>query len=145
MALNLTRLHKEQPALLAVLLVGTMFLVSVAWEFLLEEPVSAYFGWPFDEATEITERWHFIFAATLFAALSLIVPIAFLRRALNSLAFYRDKLEHAVAERTTELAFSNDLIRNEIESSPDAILVVDASGRMASFNQRFLDMWHIPP
>ncbi len=48
-------------------------------------------------------------------------------------------------EAEEQLGFANTVLTREIESSPDAILVVDANGRMSSFNQRFIDLWSIPP
>ena len=47
-------------------------------------------------------------------------------------------------EAEEQLSFANTILTREIESSPDAILVVDANGRMSSFNQRFVEMWAIP-
>ncbi len=64
---------------------------------------------------------------------------------LKLLSFHQTELVERVAERGAELGRANTLLENEIESSPDAILVVDAKGRMASFNQRFLNLWSIPP
>ena len=43
-----------------------------------------------------------------------------------------------------KLQFVNTLLRTQMETSPDAILVVDASSRIISFNRRFSDMWGIP-
>ena len=43
-----------------------------------------------------------------------------------------------------ELKFANILLNTEMEASPDGILVVDASRRIISFNQRFADIWKIP-
>jgi len=48
-------------------------------------------------------------------------------------------------EAEEQLNVANTVLTREIESSPDAILVVDANGRMSSFNQRFIDMWSISP
>ena len=43
------------------------------------------------------------------------------------------------------LEFSNVILATQQETSLDGILVVDKAGRMISFNQRFLEMWNIPP
>ena len=50
-------------------------------------------------------------------------------------------LGERVAERTTELARANSLLTATLESSTDGILAIDAAGRVASFNARFLRMW----
>jgi len=44
-----------------------------------------------------------------------------------------------------ELSFTNILLSTALESSPDAILVVDASNRIVKFNQHFIEMWEIAP
>jgi diguanylate cyclase (GGDEF)-like protein/PAS domain S-box-containing protein len=51
----------------------------------------------------------------------------------------------AVKEAYRALVFSNIILRTQQESSIDGILVVDEKGVILSFNQRFLDMWGIPP
>jgi diguanylate cyclase (GGDEF)-like protein/PAS domain S-box-containing protein len=43
-----------------------------------------------------------------------------------------------------KLQFANTLLRAEMDASPDGILVVDARGRIISYNQRFATMWQIP-
>lgn len=61
-------------------------------------------------------------------------------------------LEQRVRERTDELETamaavrsSERLLRNTIESTADGILVVDAEGKVALANKRFVQMWRIPP
>ena len=44
------------------------------------------------------------------------------------------RLEHAVS-----------LLESTIESSADGLLVVDTTGRVVTYNQRFLSLWRIPP
>jgi PAS domain S-box-containing protein len=43
-----------------------------------------------------------------------------------------------------ELQRSVALLRATIDATADAILVVDAGGRMVNFNRRFVDLWGIP-
>jgi diguanylate cyclase (GGDEF)-like protein/PAS domain S-box-containing protein len=43
-----------------------------------------------------------------------------------------------------QLQFVNTLLTTQLETSPDAILVVDAAGSIISFNRRFVDMWSVP-
>ena len=43
------------------------------------------------------------------------------------------------------LSFSNILLSTALESSPDAILIVDANTRIIKFNQHFIEMWEISP
>lgn len=53
----------------------------------------------------------------------------------------------ALADRRradAELARSLALHAATLESVPDGILVVDAHGKMAGFNQTFVHMWHLP-
>ncbi len=55
----------------------------------------------------------------------------------------RDITERKQAEET--LAFSNAILSTQQETSIDGILVVDACGKIISYNQRFVDMWGVPP
>ena len=43
-----------------------------------------------------------------------------------------------------ELAYSVCLLEATLESTADGILVVGRDGSVTSFNQRFLDLWHVP-
>jgi diguanylate cyclase (GGDEF)-like protein/PAS domain S-box-containing protein len=43
-----------------------------------------------------------------------------------------------------KLQFANTLLTTQMETSPDAILVVDANMRIISFNSQFLKMWGLP-
>ena len=45
----------------------------------------------------------------------------------------------------SELSYSHILLTTAIESSPDAILVVDEAGTIVMFNQHFIELWDIPP
>jgi two-component system sensor histidine kinase/response regulator len=43
------------------------------------------------------------------------------------------------------LKFRNIVLSTQQETSLDGILIVDEQGKIISFNQRFVDMWDIPP
>jgi diguanylate cyclase (GGDEF)-like protein/PAS domain S-box-containing protein len=43
-----------------------------------------------------------------------------------------------------KLQFANTLLKTQMETSPDAILVVDDNLNIVSFNRRFQEMWHLP-
>jgi signal transduction histidine kinase len=56
----------------------------------------------------------------------------------------------AVAQRemhsvVRESARSLSILRATLESTADGILVVDSNGKVAGHNQKFLDLWRIPP
>ncbi|HUR63269.1 MAG TPA: PAS domain-containing sensor histidine kinase [Candidatus Thermoplasmatota archaeon] len=55
----------------------------------------------------------------------------------------RDISERKRAE--AELQGSLSMLTATLESTADAILVVDSAGRIVNFNQRFVAMWRIPP
>ena len=53
-----------------------------------------------------------------------------------------DITEH---QRTTEeLRYKNTMLQTQLETSLDAILVVDAQERIVSYNHQFIDLWKIP-
>lgn len=57
--------------------------------------------------------------------------------------FVRDLSARVQLER--ELRYQKSLLEAQGEASVDGMLVVAADGRMVSYNQRFLEMWGIPP
>ncbi len=58
-------------------------------------------------------------------------------------AIVRDISERKQVEK--DLKFRHALLAALKETSPDGILVVDEGGKILIFNQRFVDMWGIPP
>jgi HD-GYP domain-containing protein (c-di-GMP phosphodiesterase class II) len=71
-----------------------------------------------------------------------------------SVSVYSPKKEYFVAvfeviserKRAEEnLKFSNTLLLTQQETSLDGILIVDETGNIISFNQRFVNIWDVPP
>ncbi|HEV7578203.1 MAG TPA: ATP-binding protein [Caldimonas sp.] len=54
------------------------------------------------------------------------------------------RANEALEARTRELAHTVSLMRATLESTADGILVTDGSGRVTTFNQKFLDIWGLP-
>ncbi|MFN8597350.1 MAG: PAS domain S-box protein, partial [Anaerolineae bacterium] len=61
--------------------------------------------------------------------------------------FIADLAEQAMkrVKADEDLQFANTLLHTQIETSLDGVLVVNAAGKIISYNQRFMDMWQIPP
>ena len=59
----------------------------------------------------------------------------------------RELLEakEALEQKTQELAHSLAMMQATLESTTDGILVTDDSGQVTTFNQRYVDMWGLPP
>lgn len=65
----------------------------------------------------------------------------------NELKDSNEKLVHELTERKKteeELKLRNAILSTQQEVSPDGILVVNAGGRIISYNQNFLKIWNIP-
>jgi diguanylate cyclase (GGDEF)-like protein len=50
----------------------------------------------------------------------------------------------ATADREAEVERALSLLSAALDSTADALLVVDVDGHISMFNQRFVEMWHIP-
>ncbi|HEX2090806.1 MAG TPA: ATP-binding protein [Longimicrobiaceae bacterium] len=53
--------------------------------------------------------------------------------------------KEALERRTKELAQSLSLVRATLESTADGILATDRAGKVTEFNERFVEMWQLPP
>ena len=73
-------------------------------------------------------------ALTLSALVFLSALVAGLGRALHQKRRTARALKHA-----------NSLLSATLDATADGVLVVDLLGKISGFNQRFLDMWRIPP
>jgi PAS domain S-box-containing protein len=71
------------------------------------------------------------------------VPMTIDHDYLGHLWTYRDITGRKQAEQ--ELQRSLSLLTATLESTADGILVADIGGKITSFNQRFVDLWRIPP
>jgi len=84
------------------LLLVSIFLLSYAWEFALEDRIMPLFMGEFEP--ELTyERWEYVITATLFAGLALALPALLLIRTAGRLRALRRQLEERVDQRTREL------------------------------------------
>jgi diguanylate cyclase (GGDEF)-like protein/PAS domain S-box-containing protein len=72
-----------------------------------------------------------------------IAPIIHHGDAAGAVIIGRDMRERRESEREVRKAVS--LLESTLDSTADGILVTGDGGRIMSYNQRFEDMWHIPP
>ena len=61
---------------------------------------------------------------------------------LGRIWFFRDITERMKAERSIRVM--NSMLRAQVESAPDGVLVIDNDRKIVLYNQRFIDMWNIP-
>ena len=54
-------------------------------------------------------------------------------------------IRQSIANRATEddRAFKNSILTAQLETTPDAILIIDDMGKVVSYNHRFIEMWGI--
>ena len=55
------------------------------------------------------------------------------------------RAKEALELKTQELARSLAMLRATLESTTDGILVTDGGGKVTGFNQKFVEMWRMPP
>jgi len=67
------------------------------------------------------------------------------KEANRELLTYRDHLEDLVNERTTELRHANSLQHATIESTADAIVVIDRDDIIRAYNQKAAHLFGLPP
>jgi diguanylate cyclase (GGDEF)-like protein/PAS domain S-box-containing protein len=72
-----------------------------------------------------------------------IAPILHHGEPAGAVIIGRDMRERREAEREVRKAVS--LLESTLDSTADGILVSGDGGRILSYNQRFSEMWHIPP
>ena len=53
--------------------------------------------------------------------------------------------KEALEQKTQELAHSLAMMQATLESTTDGILATDDSGQVTTFNQRYVEMWGLPP
>lgn len=64
---------------------------------------------------------------------------------MNETQKYLEVLEDKITERTYSLEKSLSLTRATLESSTDGILVIDTKNQITDYNNRFVEIWKIPP
>ena len=85
----------------------SIFLMSVAWEFGLEDWIQPLFV-DEHEPEPLSERWEYVISATLFAGLALVFPALLLLRSARRLRRLHAELEARVEQRTRELRHQLD-------------------------------------
>ena len=92
----------------------SIFLLSLTWEFVLEDRILPLFIDGFDPEPAY-ERWEYVISATLFAALALVVPALLLIGSAGRLRRLHAELEIRVEKRTRELRHQLD-VRKQMEA-----------------------------
>lgn len=57
----------------------------------------------------------------------------------------RNEVRLSLERSEGALQRANIFLETEMQASPDGIMVVDERGEIISINQRFVEMWHLPP
>jgi signal transduction histidine kinase len=72
--------------------------------------------------------------------------VSIVRDKREEVQFFLVIIEDVTSQKkaASELDNSFSLLRATLESTQDGLLVVDSSGKVVQFNQKFMDMWKIP-
>ncbi len=120
-----------------------------------------FLGMDLGTISEEVEKSRSLMRETLRGGLSTSLEAVHLRRdgskmlvdIHSSVVHYQDEwailtINRDITERERsrlELETSLSLLQATLESTADGILVVDQNGKMVTFNQKFVEMWRIPP
>jgi diguanylate cyclase (GGDEF)-like protein/PAS domain S-box-containing protein len=112
--------HLSRGSLLAfiALSAATVALLAIFWKFGVEELLDPYLPGA-HAADSAAERWEFVVVATLFSALSLLIPSAVVRRLVR---------ERLAASRLSAAVF---------KSAPQPMVVTDRNRRVIAVNPAF--------
>ncbi len=117
---------------LAGLAILSVFLLSIGWEFVLEEYAELYFGGPVEHETT-RDHWEYILTATAFSAFALIIPVLL---SLRSNAKHRDA-EQALGEKQA-------LLETIFENVAQGFAVFDRDYKLVAFNDKFAELSTLP-
>lgn len=106
-------------------------------------PADAVEKFPRDSPPRVAEKTVLRVDGTRLPVDSISSPIREHSVTVGTVITLKDETERRRADE--ELGQSLSLLRATLESTADGILVVDREGKIVSFNQKFVEMWNIPP
>jgi two-component sensor histidine kinase/PAS domain-containing protein len=86
-----------------------------------------------------------VLSSAITAILSLLVVYLVVTLVSRGIGDAIDRSEQDRKNAEEKLAFSNIILSTQQEVSIDGILVVDESGKIISFNRKFVEIWNISP
>ncbi|MFQ5618276.1 MAG: PAS domain S-box protein, partial [Rhodospirillales bacterium] len=150
---------------LAGLTLLSVFLLVVAWEFVIEDLIGPLLVTDYKEES-FQEHWEYVITTIVFAALAVIIPTVLSTRLATEvnatsrrIKALNAKLETRVVERTWDLLGeiaerkqaekalrdSEARMRDLVEYTSDWIWEMDADLRFSYFSRRFLEVTGIRP